>query len=337
MNTSPYPIYVISLQRTPERRLYIQRQLNALGLDYQLVDAVDKYDMASPDRRTEIARSLGLSESTIEYYEYIPYFHDHLASALSHVKAYNLMLEQNVSVACILEDDALISPCFIEILHAARKTPWDILMLSSHSRTVRYILAANPHIQGSVESSPEIDCSLFPRLRARKWPKRLLPLASISQSQLDCSFIPKLAWSLLMLLSSSNTSNNIFKYLINIYKSILKLYNPNHYLLYKNGVEANRLYAACKIGGLPIRSSQQPLYKNYDIAIPAELPTSAMAYLLTATMAKKCKEIVDSNPRMLIDAIPWHLHRKDGIRLRIVTPPCVSAALTYLYHTSNDL
>ena len=33
---SPLPIYIISLKRTPERRLYMQRQLDALNLNINL-------------------------------------------------------------------------------------------------------------------------------------------------------------------------------------------------------------------------------------------------------------------------------------------------------------
>ena len=48
---SPLPIYIISLKRTPERRLYMQRQLDALNLNYQFVEAIDKYDLYSIGNR----------------------------------------------------------------------------------------------------------------------------------------------------------------------------------------------------------------------------------------------------------------------------------------------
>ena len=67
MTTLP-PIYVINLKRTPERRLYIQRQLDALGLECEFVDVddIDKYKMESKAYRMRIARSLGIDESLIE-------------------------------------------------------------------------------------------------------------------------------------------------------------------------------------------------------------------------------------------------------------------------------
>ena len=334
MNTSPYPIYVINLSRTPERKLHMQRQLDALHLDYQFVEAIDKYDLKSSEYRAEVADLLGIDKSIIER-RCTAYFYDHFACALSHLKAYNLMVEHNNPVACILEDDIVVLPDFPKILHAAQSTSWDILMLSSHSRTIRYIPATNPNLQKNIEKFPEMDCALFPKLRRIKWFRRLLPPISTSRSQLDWTCIPKLQWWLLMLLSHSKKTNNLFKYSINAYKGLLAIYNPNHPILHKDNEEQRRAYAACKIGGLPVRASQQALYGDYDMAIPAELPTSGMAYLLTLDMANKCKEVVNSKDRMLIDAIPWHLHRKYGVKLRIITPPCVTAALTYLQDSAR--
>ena len=329
MNANPYPIYVINLRRNPERRLHIQRQLDALHLNYRFVEAIDKHDLKSPKYRAEVADLLGIEESIIER-RCTAYFYDHFACALSHVRAYNLMVKHNDSAACILEDDAVVSPDFPKILDAAQNTSWDVLMLSSHSRTIRYIPATNPDIQKNIEEFPKMDCALFPKLRKIKWFRRMLPLASTSNAHLNWAFVPKLQWWLLMLLSHSKITNNLFKYSINAYKGLLELYNPGHHILYKDREEQRRAYAACKIGGLPVRASQQALYGNYDMAIPAELPTSGMAYLLTLTTANKCKAVVNSKDRLLIDAIPWHLHQKEGVKLRIITPPCVTAALTYL-------
>ena len=131
MTANPYPIYIISLKRMPERRLYVQRQLDALHLDYQFVDAVD---FKSPECQAEICDWLGADKTFIkeEYGDM-----KQLATTLSHIKAYKLMAEHNESAACILEDDAQISPDFVAILRVAKKKSWDILMLSSQSVAIR--------------------------------------------------------------------------------------------------------------------------------------------------------------------------------------------------------
>ena len=344
MNANPYPIYVINLKRTPERKLYIQRQLDALNLSYSFVDAIDRYDIQSPTYCVEIARLLGIDEAIIESKLYSE-SHGNMACALSHIKAYNLMRENNDQVACILEDDAIISPDFLEILRAAQKVPWDILMLSNQSRTTRYIQVDSSNVQKNVETFRRIDRSLFPRLRKIKWFRRLLPLSVTPQAQLDWTSIPKLQWCFLILLSYSKTLNNLlYKYFLYPYRHFLnsnrlelKLFKPKRRIIY-TGEEKNKRffhedicsYLACQVGALPIRSSQQTLYGNYDVATPAERPSSGMCYLLTLSTAYRWTKLVDRTNNRPIDFIPWYLHEKYGIRLRIVTPPCITASLTYL-------
>ena len=334
MNTSPYPIYVISLKRTPERRLHVKRQLDALNLDYQFLDAIDKRDLHSLEYQTEVADMLGINRSHVKKRN-AHYFYNHLVCTLSHIKAYNLMAKHNDSAACILEDDIQISPDFGKILCAAQKTSWDILMLSSQSRAIYRIPAVNPNIQKCVEEFPEIDCSLFPKLRRTKWFKRILPPTPTSCSQLDWTTIPKFEWLLLMLLSSSRTANKVFKYSISAYECWLALYNRDHHIVYRNNAESERVYAACQIGGLPVRPSQKALYQGYDTAIPAEQPTSGMAYLLTLAAANKFKKVVNSKDSIFIDHVPWYLYEKGNIKLRILTPPCVKGSFVYLKNTAS--
>ena len=64
MATSP-PIYVINLKRNPERRLNIQRQLDALSLNYQFIDAIDKFDLQSSQYRSRISRMLGINKAIL--------------------------------------------------------------------------------------------------------------------------------------------------------------------------------------------------------------------------------------------------------------------------------
>ena len=146
MATFP-PIYVINLKRTPERGLHIQRQLDALGLEYEFVDVddIDKYEMESKAYRMRIAQSLGIDESLLEN-KYAAIM-DHakteknknwgnanlgsLAIALSHIRIYDSMVKNGIERACILEDDATLLPTFPEVLKIAPELEWDILLLAS--------------------------------------------------------------------------------------------------------------------------------------------------------------------------------------------------------------
>ena len=323
MSPNLYPIYVISLKRTPERRLYIQRQLNALNLDYQFVDAIDKYDLSSSRYRSEVADSLGIKKSMIKHRS----ANDRItACALSHVKAHNLMVERRDSVACILEDDSHISPDFPKILNIKQKISWDILMLSSQSLTVRELLGSNPDIQKSMREFPEIECSLFLRLRKIKWFRRLLRPMPVSCSELDWALISKWRWFLLIFSSQSRITNQLYRHPVDIYNYLA------WHLAWHTEIDLKQAYyIACKIGGLPVRSSQQNLCDGYDTAIPAERPTSGMAYLLTLNAANQLNKVINSIIGVhAVDIIPWYLHRRRSIKLRILTPPCVTASFSYL-------
>ena len=120
------PIYVINLKRTPERKLYMQRQLDALNLNYQFIEAVDKYDLVSKTYRTALARQLDIDESHMEFlyrsWSEINFLTNpsrrlgSLGCLLSHVKVYNLMIDNKIPKACVLEDDACLPSVFPEIL-----------------------------------------------------------------------------------------------------------------------------------------------------------------------------------------------------------------------------
>ena len=54
---------------------------------------------------------------------------------LSHLKLYKKMIDENVEVACILEDDAVLKTHFAKIITSrqVRQGPWDVLLLGHYS------------------------------------------------------------------------------------------------------------------------------------------------------------------------------------------------------------
>ena len=122
------PIYIISLKRTPERRLCVQRQLDSLGLDYQWIDAVDAYDFND----TEL---IGVDLKD----KYQP---SAMACLLSHIKFYDLVIKNKHPMACVLEDDAQLLPTFLDILNYEKlsKRNWGILLLAHQSLIIRNLL-----------------------------------------------------------------------------------------------------------------------------------------------------------------------------------------------------
>ena len=99
-------ILIISLLRSPDRREAIAARLDALGLAYNFVDAVDALGLANEQvqkiqsnqsAKRDYGRTIGSTE---------------IACALSHLKAYESILTESLDGAIILEDDALVDERF---------------------------------------------------------------------------------------------------------------------------------------------------------------------------------------------------------------------------------
>ena len=128
------PIYIISLKRTPERRLQIQRQLDAYNLKYQVIEAVDAYNFQKAElkgRDIENPHQLGNVNPLSA-----------LGCLLSHVKFYDQVIQNNHKIACVLEDDAQLLPSFLDVLNSEKlqQKEWEILLLAHQSDTVFKLL-----------------------------------------------------------------------------------------------------------------------------------------------------------------------------------------------------
>ena len=126
------PIYVINLRRAPERKLNIQRQLDAFDLKYQFIEAVDRFELHDKDYRTTAADQAGIDKSTMEYL-YNNWHDGKIGCQLSHLKIYNLMIKNNIPIACVLEDDAYLMPTFPKVLTTPQEVLYDVLMFSHYS------------------------------------------------------------------------------------------------------------------------------------------------------------------------------------------------------------
>ena len=346
MTTLP-PVYVITLKRTPERRLHIQRQLDALDLEHELVDVddIDKYEMKSKAYRMQIAQSLGVDKSLLEnkYAAIVNHAktkqdknweNDHLGSlaiTLSHIRIYDLMVKNGIDWACILEDDAMLLPTFPEILRIAPKLEWDILLLVNQPTNyypLKYLVKKRPI-------------------------KRLLSRYLLSLGYLVNNFSTKQrVYQIKSLLEDYGIDSNLYprqleriievrkEYIIR-YKKIVKkvllekLHSPwidfsycerMHGKLY----EALEFHTVIQFGALPEKSSLQPLNEHHCIAKPKYQPYSTTGYLVNQSSAMKWKRKALAPNIMAIDEIPWGLYKNEQVKLRIVTPPCATATYEYL-------
>jgi len=121
------PIYIINLKSRPERRLYIQRQLDRFGLQYQFVAAVDTTDQQDlSDYQLENDMTAGT-----------------LGCLLSHLKCYELIIKNKNPLACILEDDGELLDTFPAVLNAAllSEKDWGVLLLAHQGVTTGRLLS----------------------------------------------------------------------------------------------------------------------------------------------------------------------------------------------------
>jgi len=123
------PIYVINLDRSLARRQGMQAQLNFLGLDYEIVSAVDgmKLSPLELSQYSEIAAIESIGK---------PLVNTQIGCALSHLKLYARMIEQNIPECAILEDDIYLGQMFREVLLNRNKFPadWELINFCTDAR-----------------------------------------------------------------------------------------------------------------------------------------------------------------------------------------------------------
>jgi len=108
------PIYVINLQRSVERRNFISKQLNKSEVEYKFIDAVDA--MNTPNIEEHALKKATLNLNNLE----MPLPRGHIACVLSHIKAYEEIINQNHEFALIIEDDVLVSNGIKTILNSVQ-------------------------------------------------------------------------------------------------------------------------------------------------------------------------------------------------------------------------
>ena len=90
------PIFYINLASRTDRREHVEKQLEALGLSGTRIDAVTPADLAGVDYGQLSASELGCSRS--------------------HQKIWQLLVDQDIPAALILEDDVLLSQHMATVL-----------------------------------------------------------------------------------------------------------------------------------------------------------------------------------------------------------------------------
>ena len=108
-------IYVINLERNPERLAFIQAQLGALGLGFERVEACDGRALTAEEKARQFSRvrSFIAMKKKMSAAE--------IGCAISHTRVYRKMIEDGVDAALILEDDVRLEDGFVKALERVEK------------------------------------------------------------------------------------------------------------------------------------------------------------------------------------------------------------------------
>lgn len=119
-------IYVISLERSRDRRASICSQLDRIGASYEIIDAVDG-SILTESELSQIADSQARAQNPRWLNS------SAIACAQSHLVCYQKILELGVARALILEDDMIIENRLFDLLSSV-----DQLEVNPHSVTLLY-------------------------------------------------------------------------------------------------------------------------------------------------------------------------------------------------------
>jgi len=117
------------MERDTRRRADMERQLAGTGLDYTFFTGADGKKM-SMDELAKIADIPGLEQ---KYEKPIDLLRGLVGCTYSHFLIYEKMVKENIPVACVLEDDVILSRKFHEVLAWAEQHIQPNELISLHT------------------------------------------------------------------------------------------------------------------------------------------------------------------------------------------------------------
>ena len=116
------PVWVLNLERSTERRAFMEEQLLRLQLDYEIVAAVDGRSLSIEDKkqysRKDAMRCCDRELSPGE-----------VGCALSHIRMWQRLIRECIDEVLILEDDVLLGEMFLHVLRHRSRFPadWELI------------------------------------------------------------------------------------------------------------------------------------------------------------------------------------------------------------------
>lgn len=179
-------IFYINLDRRPDRRKNIESQIKRVGLQSmaERIEAVDgrKLDInkVDPNVITEKGKKDALDNKQRVY---IPLTKGGIGCAMSHRKAYEKILDENLDAALILEDDSTLSDDFLikmQELEGNVPKDYDMLFLGYAPSALKYFYPKNNKYYGKTKKI----YGLYGYIVTKEGAKKLLSIFPISE-QID--------------------------------------------------------------------------------------------------------------------------------------------------------
>lgn len=117
-SNQPFPIWVLNLERSKDRRKYMEEQLQKLNWQFEIIPAVDGKCLG-PDELKYYSTQQAIK--TIKR-EMTP---GEIGCALSHAKMWERIVAKSIEEVLIFEDDAKIKKELIDVLEVRHEFPED--------------------------------------------------------------------------------------------------------------------------------------------------------------------------------------------------------------------
>jgi len=126
---SATPVLAINLARSSRRVIHLQAEMDAAGLPLQRLIATDGATMPDAMRARHYSDTLNRQS----YHK--PLLNGEIGCYISHLRAWQWLLDSGFEHAIILEDDVTLGATFCDALSALSRLPmaWDIIKLGSLS------------------------------------------------------------------------------------------------------------------------------------------------------------------------------------------------------------
>jgi glycosyl transferase family 25 len=130
MNTDKIKTYCISLKRATERREKSKQECQKLGLPFEFITAIDGKTLTN-NEIIETGYNEVLAKKLRNKYQSRGLSHTDIAIALSHLKVYKKIIENQTPIALILEDDAVFNfdKKYLNKILTELPNDWEICLL----------------------------------------------------------------------------------------------------------------------------------------------------------------------------------------------------------------